>query len=144
MEQEKKNKMAENVVDAMKKASLKKISAKPLNGDPTLRQNPAVLDPMKEINYEREGELLPDDHPSVQFANEIKDNPMGKLNGVQKVRDDANVIMDNKEELLLKDNPEGRKKVIKFYKEEEKRKQEDEAKKAKEKKEEEEKQAKKR
>ena len=134
--------MQEQVIDAAKKANEKKVMMKPLNGDPTLRMaNPAVLDPMRELNFKSDPHPDEDNLESVQMADKLKENPMGKLGGAQKIRDDAKIIMNNGPELRLKDNTAARNKIIAGMKEEEDKKAKEEAKNEKEKKEKEEQEA---
>ena len=85
--------MADKLIEATKKGEEKKVQYKPLNSDPTLRKEKAVLDPMKELDFK--GELHPEEDESVQLGNQFKENHMTKLNGKQKVRDDWDIIMTN-------------------------------------------------
>ena len=82
--------MQEKLIEAAKKGEEKKLQYKPLNGDPTLREKPTVLDPMKEMNF------VPTASPEeAESADLIKENFMSKLGGNQKLRDDAAIIMSN-------------------------------------------------
>mmetsp|Transcript_5509 Transcript_5509/g.7365 ORF Transcript_5509/g.7365 Transcript_5509/m.7365 type:complete len:94 (-) Transcript_5509:862-1143(-) len=92
--------MEEKVQDAVKKSNEKKVMLKPLNGDPTLRANPAVFDAEKEASYMK---MLHPGGDDVQAVKNKIDNPMAKQSE-QKITEDADLIMQKKKELLLKDS----------------------------------------